>query len=95
MAATERGKLRQHGEMVGGQDSGSGRVLAGGTKEGVNGNVWVHWRWLGADGGSRGGWQSKAAGGRLLFFRMGYVLGLQGQEARCFLKLFLLSDLTA
>ncbi len=34
--------------------------------EEVNGDVWVRWRQLGADGGSGGGQQSKAAGGRLL-----------------------------
>jgi hypothetical protein len=50
---------------------------------------------LDADGGGGGGWQSEATGGGLLFFRMGHVFGLQGQEARCFLKTFLLSNLTA
>jgi hypothetical protein len=63
-------------------------VLPGGKIEGNNGNVWVHQRRLGSDGGGGGGWQSKAAGGGLLFFRMGHVLGLQGQEARCFLNAF-------
>ena len=63
-------------------------VLAGGRIEGVNGNVWVRQRWLGAYGGSGGGQQSEAAGGGLLFFRMGHVFGLRGQEARCFLNIF-------
>jgi hypothetical protein len=63
-------------------------VLAGGRIEGGNGDMWVHRRRLGADGGGGGGRQSKAAGGGLLFFRMGHVYGLQGQEARCFLKAF-------
>jgi hypothetical protein len=42
-------------------------VSAGGRIEGANSNVWVHWRWLGADGGGRGGWQSEAAGGDYYF----------------------------
>ncbi len=63
-------------------------VSAGGRIEGVNGNVWGHRRRLGADGGGGGGRRSKAAGGGLLFFRMGHVFGLRGQEARCFLKAF-------
>ncbi len=40
------------------------------------------------DGGGGGGQRSKAVGERLLFFRMGHILGLQGQEARYFLKAF-------
>jgi hypothetical protein len=88
MAAAERGKRRQRSKAVGRQDGGSGRVSEWGTIEGVDGNVWVHRRWLGADGGSGGGWRSKAVGEGLLFFRMGHILGLQGQEARCFLKAF-------
>jgi hypothetical protein len=63
-------------------------VSAGGTIEGNSGNVWVRRRRLGADGGGGGGRQSKAAGGGLLFFRMGHVFGLRGQEARCFLNAF-------
>ncbi len=63
-------------------------VSAGATIEGVNGNVWVRQRRLDAIGGSRGGQQSKAAGGGLLSFRMGHVLGLRGQEGRCFSKAF-------
>jgi hypothetical protein len=70
-------------------------VLAGGTIEGVNGDVWVNWSWLDVDGGGGRGWQIKAAGWGLLFFRMGHDFGLQGQEARCFLKAFLLINLTA
>ncbi len=38
-------------------------VLAGTKIEGVNGDVWVHQRQLGADGGGGGGRRSKAAGG--------------------------------
>ncbi len=58
--------------------------------------MWVRQRRLGADGGGGGGRQSKAAGEGLLFFRMGHVLTLRGQEARCFLKaFFLLSNLPA
>jgi hypothetical protein len=88
MAAAERGKRRQRSKVVGRQDGGSGRVSEWGTIEGVNGNVWVCWRRLGVDGGSGGGWRSKAVGGGLLFFRMSHILGLQGQEARCSLKAF-------
>ncbi len=32
-------------------------VSAGGTTKEVKGNVWVHRRQLGADGGGGGGWQ--------------------------------------
>ncbi len=39
--------------------------------------------------------KARQRGGASLFFRMGHVLGLQGQEARHFLKAFLLSNLTA
>ncbi len=35
-------------------------VLAGGTIERVNGDVWARWRQLGADGGGRGGWRQMA-----------------------------------
>ncbi len=63
MVAAERGKRGQRSKMVGRQDSGSGRVLAGGRIEGVNGDMWVQWRRLGVNGGGGGGQQSEAAGG--------------------------------
>jgi hypothetical protein len=87
-AAEERGKRRQCSKTVGRQDGGNKGVSEWGTIEGVNGKVWVSLRWLGADGGGGGGRRSKAVGEGLLFFRMGHVSGLQGQEARCFLKAF-------
>ncbi len=90
-AAAEKGKRRQHSKTVGRQDGGSGRVSEWGTIEGVNGDVWVRWRRLGANGGGGGGRRSKAVGEGLLFFRMGHVLGLRSQEARCFLKAFFCS----
>ncbi len=65
-AAVERGKRRQRSEMVGRQDGGSGRVSAGGTIEGANGNVWVRQRWLGVDDGGGGGWRSKVGGGGIV-----------------------------
>ncbi len=90
--AAERGKWRQRSKTVGRQDSGSDGVSEWGTIEGVNGDVWVRQRRLGADGGGRGGRRKKAAGEELLFFTVGHVLGLQGGY---FSKLFLLSNLTA
>ena len=61
-AAAERGKRRQRSKMVGRQDGSSGRVLEWGMIEGVNGDMWVRWRQLGADGGSGGGQRSEAVG---------------------------------
>ncbi len=43
-------------------------VSAGETIEGVNGDVWVRRRRLGADGGGGEGWQSEAAGGGIVIF---------------------------
>jgi hypothetical protein len=57
---------------------------------GCVGGGWVQMVATGEVGKAR--WRG---GGVLLFFRMGHVFGLQGQEARCFLKAFLLSILTA
>jgi hypothetical protein len=51
-------------------------VSEGRTIEEVDGDVWVCQMQLGADGGSRRGRQSKAAGSGLSFFGMGHVLGL-------------------
>jgi hypothetical protein len=87
-AAAERGKWRQRSKTVGRQDGGSEGVSEWGTIEGVNGDVWVRRKRLGADGGGGGGRRSKAVGEGLLFFRMEHVLGIQGQEVRCFLKVF-------
>ncbi len=86
--AAERGEWPQRSKTVGRWDGGSGRVLAGGVIEGVNGNVWVRRRQLGADGGGGGGQRSKAAVWGIVIFRAGHVFGLRGQEARCFLKPF-------
>jgi hypothetical protein len=61
--------------MVGRQDGSSGGVLVGATIEGVNRDAWVRQRPLGVNG-SRGGRLSKAAGGGIVFFKMGHVLGL-------------------
>jgi hypothetical protein len=61
-AAAERGKWWQCSKTVGRQDGGSGRVLEWGTIEGVNGNVWMCRRRLGADGGGGGGRRSEAVG---------------------------------
>jgi hypothetical protein len=97
-AAAERGKRRQHSKTEGRQDSGSGRVSEWGMIEGVNGDVWVPRRWLGADGGGRGGRRSKAVGEGLIFFRMGHVLGLRAPRSggEVFSQsFFLLSNLTA
>ncbi len=56
---------------------------AGGTIEGIMGNVWVGQRWLGVDGGGRGGRRNEAAGGGCYFYDWPCFLlfGLQGQEA--------------
>ncbi len=69
-----RQKRRQRSKAVGRQDSSSGGVSTGGLIEGVNGDVWVRRRRLGADGGGGGGRLSEAAGGGL--FRMCHVFGL-------------------
>ncbi len=96
-AVAERGKRRQRSKTVGKQDGSSGGVSEWGTTEGVNGNVWVQWRRLGADGGGGGGRRSKAVGEGLLFFRMGHVLGLQAPRSggEVFSQSFFLSNLTA
>jgi hypothetical protein len=87
-AVAERGKRLQHSKTVGRQDGSSSKVSEWGTIEGVNGNVWVRRRRLGGDGGGGGGRTSEGVGEGLLFFRMGHVLGLRGQEAMCFLKVY-------
>ncbi len=52
-------------------------VLAWGTKEGVNTNMWVCWRRLSANGGSRGGQQSKVAVvGRLYSIQYKSIFGV-------------------
>jgi hypothetical protein len=79
MAAAERGKWRQCSKTVGRQDGSSGGVSEWGRIEGVNGNVWVRQRWLGADGGSGGGRRSKAVGEGLLF--LGWAM-FWGSEVR-------------
>ncbi len=64
-------------------------VSAGGTIEGNNGNVWVRWRWLGADGGGGGGWQSEAAGGKgIIIFKDGHCFGAPRSGGKVFSQWF-------
>jgi hypothetical protein len=73
-------------------------VSAGGTIEGVNGDVWVRWRRLGADGGGGGGWRSaKRGGGGGDCYFLGWPMFLVSEVRRqgVFSMLFMLSNLTS
>ena len=60
----------------------TGYGIGMGMIEEVKSYVWVHWRWLGADGGGGGGWQRRdSGGGDRYFFRMGHDVFV-GSEVR-------------